>query len=125
MYCIVGFDANMSVALWKSIHFERLLLSESSELTESSNRLKSFDDCSNPSESVSSKPYSSSRLNDDEPVLRKFYHCIIGKGDILYFPDRWMHATLNNDQYNFFVSLFVDKQLLVSRALNPTAFTSK
>lgn len=36
--------------------------------------------------------------------------CVIGPGDLLYFPDRWLHATLNLDSYNFFVSIFLDTQ---------------
>ena len=37
--------------------------------------------------------------------------CVIGPGEILYFPDRWLHATLNLDEFNFFVSLFIDINL--------------
>jgi hypothetical protein len=40
------------------------------------------------------------------------YQCIIYPGEMLYFPDRWMHATLNMNTYNFFVSLFLDLQLM-------------
>lgn len=45
----------------------------------------------------------------DDPNL---FECSIGPGEVLYFPDRWVHATLNLDDYTFFVSLFLDKQLL-------------
>ena len=38
--------------------------------------------------------------------------CTIYPGESLYFPDFWMHATLNLDSYNFFVSLFLDIQLM-------------
>ena len=37
---------------------------------------------------------------------------VISPGEVLYFPDRWMHATLNLDDYNVFVSVFIDLQLL-------------
>ena len=39
------------------------------------------------------------------------HECSIGPGEILYFPDRWVHATLNLDEYTFFMSLFLDKSL--------------
>jgi hypothetical protein len=37
---------------------------------------------------------------------------VISPGEVLYFPDRWMHATINLDDYNVFVSVFIDVQLL-------------
>eukprot|EP01035_Chromulina_nebulosa_P020154 gene20154-26167_t len=40
------------------------------------------------------------------------HHCVIEPGDILYFPDNWMHATVNLDEYNLFVSVFIDNQLI-------------
>lgn len=41
-----------------------------------------------------------------------FFLGVISPGEILYFPDRWMHATLNIEEYNAFVSVFIDIQLL-------------
>lgn len=38
--------------------------------------------------------------------------CVIHPGEILYFPDRWLHGTLNLEPHNFFVSLFLDPQLM-------------
>ena len=38
--------------------------------------------------------------------------CTIQPGEILYFPPMWMHATLNLDAYNVFMSLFIDPQLI-------------
>lgn len=38
--------------------------------------------------------------------------CSIAPNELLYFPDKWVHATLNLDDYNFFVSLFLDVQLM-------------
>ncbi|CAM9135173.1 unnamed protein product, partial [Ectocarpus fasciculatus] len=39
--------------------------------------------------------------------------CVIRPGEVLFFPDRWMHATLNVEDYVFFISLFLDPQLMV------------
>ena len=41
-----------------------------------------------------------------------FFYCTIEPGEVLYFPNKWMHGTLNQEAYNFFVSLFLDIQLL-------------
>lgn len=38
--------------------------------------------------------------------------CVTGPGEMLYFPSSWMHATLNVDEYNVFMSLFLDFQLI-------------
>lgn len=48
----------------------------------------------------------------DHPDL---YECEIFPGDILYFPARWYHGTLNMQGYNFFVSLFLDPQLMKNK----------
>lgn len=40
--------------------------------------------------------------------------CTISPGEILFFPGMYMHATLNIDNYNLFVSLFLDIQLMSS-----------
>eukprot|EP01041_Mallomonas_annulata_P001464 gene1464-2815_t len=45
-------------------------------------------------------------------TTNSIYECVIEAGDILYFPDKWMHGTLNLDDYNFFISLFIDPQLI-------------
>jgi hypothetical protein len=45
-------------------------------------------------------------------VKFKPFECTIRRGDVLYFPDRWMHATLNTEAYNFFISVFLDEQLM-------------
>lgn len=42
----------------------------------------------------------------------KLLECVLGPGEILYFPSMWMHATLNLDPYNVFFSLFLDTQLM-------------
>lgn len=44
--------------------------------------------------------------------LHSFYECVLEPGDMLYFPNSWQHATLNLDDYNLFVSVFLDLQLM-------------
>lgn len=44
---------------------------------------------------------------DERPGTLKFYDCTIGKGEVLYFPSQWHHATLNLDEYTYFVSTFL------------------
>jgi hypothetical protein len=51
-------------------------------------------------------------LVDDVEALADLQQCTLQPGEYLYFPDRWMHATLNLDSYNFFSSLFLDTQLI-------------
>lgn len=46
------------------------------------------------------------------PLLESLYECVLEPGEMLYFPDKWMHATLNLDSYNLFVSVFLDLQLI-------------
>lgn len=40
------------------------------------------------------------------------YECEIEPGEILYFPNNWMHATLNTAKFTMFISTFIDQQLL-------------
>jgi len=35
------------------------------------------------------------------------YLCVLESDDLLYFPDRWMHAVFNLDEYNAFISIFL------------------
>jgi hypothetical protein len=37
---------------------------------------------------------------------RKPYECTLFPGDMIYFPDKWYHATINLDRYTVFVSTF-------------------
>ena len=46
---------------------------------------------------------------EHQPVI---YDCTIYPNEVLFFPDKWMHATLNQEGYNFFVSVFLDKDIL-------------
>lgn len=50
--------------------------------------------------------------NDVAKLSTTLQECIIVPGEILYFPPMWMHATLNTAQYNVFMSLFIDPQLM-------------
>ena len=45
-------------------------------------------------------------------LAQTIQECTIHPGEILYFPPMWMHATLNGDAYNVFMSLFIDPQLI-------------
>ena len=49
---------------------------------------------------------------DDWRKLSDSYECIIRPNEVLFFPSNWMHATLNLDKYNAFVSLFLDVGLI-------------
>lgn len=64
----------------------------------------------------SSGDSSSARSRYGEVANRspRLWECTIGPGEMLYFPAMWMHATLNLDEYNLFVSLFLDLQLMDS-----------
>lgn len=46
---------------------------------------------------------------------QKLYECVVGPGQIIYLPPNWLHATLNLDEYNVFMSLFIDPQLIPKR----------
>lgn len=49
------------------------------------------------------------------PILKngRPYECTLDPGDMIYFPDRWYHATINCDPYTAFVSTFTsDHQYL-------------
>lgn len=45
-------------------------------------------------------------------LSKYLYECEIKPNELLYFPPMWMHATLNTDIYNIFMSLFIDIQLM-------------
>mmetsp|Transcript_36380 Transcript_36380/g.53290 ORF Transcript_36380/g.53290 Transcript_36380/m.53290 type:complete len:95 (-) Transcript_36380:311-595(-) len=48
-------------------------------------------------------------LEDVYPLLKEQqrpWECVIAPGEILYFPDEWMHATINLDVWTVFVSTF-------------------
>jgi hypothetical protein len=47
-----------------------------------------------------------------QQLADNLHECVIRPGEILYFPSMWMHATLNLDTYNVFMSLFMDPQLM-------------
>lgn len=51
------------------------------------------------------------RSNANDGNVLHLYECTLAFGEILYFPAGWMHATLNLEDYNVFVSTFLDTQL--------------
>ena len=45
------------------------------------------------------------------PAHRRPRHdCVLGPGEVLYFPPSWWHATLNEDAHTVFVSSFASDQ---------------
>mmetsp|Transcript_16626 Transcript_16626/g.32203 ORF Transcript_16626/g.32203 Transcript_16626/m.32203 type:complete len:318 (+) Transcript_16626:94-1047(+) len=40
--------------------------------------------------------------NADKPT----HECVLGPSDVIYFPNSWMHATLNIDNYTAFIATF-------------------
>ena len=44
------------------------------------------------------------------PHRRPRHDCVLGPGEVLYFPPRWWHATLNEDAHTVFVSSFASDQ---------------
>ena len=58
-----------------------------------------------------------SQKHSISPSDKKFlqdalYICDLQPNQLLFFPANWMHATLNLDSYNVFMSLFLDPQLM-------------
>ena len=51
-------------------------------------------------------------IDGSEGYLEGLLECVTGPGEMLYFPSNWMHATLNVQEYNVFMSLFLDFQLI-------------
>ena len=47
-----------------------------------------------------------------KPVSELLYVCTLHPNEIIYFPTGWLHGTLNLDEYNVFISTFIDPQLL-------------
>jgi len=45
-------------------------------------------------------------------LAQHLYECELNVNEVLYFPSMWMHATLNMDEYNVFMSVFIDTQLI-------------
>jgi hypothetical protein len=48
----------------------------------------------------------------EEDSAAKPLECVIRPGEILFFPDRWVHGIMNVEDYVFFVSVFLDPQLM-------------
>ena len=45
-------------------------------------------------------------------LAHHLYECELNPNEVLYFPSLWMHATLNMEEYNVFMSVFIDTQLI-------------
>jgi hypothetical protein len=50
-------------------------------------------------------------------VAAKPLECTIGPGEVLYFPDRWWHATINWNPYTAFVSTFASEHEYVAAGM--------
>jgi ribosomal protein L16 Arg81 hydroxylase len=50
----------------------------------------------------------------NDPLLME---CILEPGDVVYFPDKWYHATLNIDKIVVFISTFLSPNLSYSSNL--------
>lgn len=51
---------------------------------------------------------------EKESLLASLQECTIFPNELIFFPSNWMHATLNLEPYNFFVSTFMDPQLITN-----------
>jgi hypothetical protein len=40
------------------------------------------------------------------PSNKKPWECTVSRGEMIYFPDHWHHATVNLEKYTVFVSSF-------------------
>lgn len=78
-----GFDviANTTIQSWINNHDE-------------------FGKCSSP-------PITVDRDGESKEEQQLFYDCTIGSNELLWFPQDWMHATLNTEPYTMFVSVFL------------------
>lgn len=91
------FGANTTVAKWVE-HYYPLLQSFLLEKNNSSGNFQGVPD--------------GFILEEWEKLALELHECTIYPGEALYFPNQWMHATLNVNEYNMFVSVFIDPQLI-------------
>lgn len=58
--------------------------------------------------------FEQAQISQDErnSLVTHLQRCTIYPNELLFFPQYWMHATLNLDDYNMFISTFIDPQLL-------------
>ena len=61
----------------------------------------SYEDMSGPPFGILTKK------TESGPSEKKPFECTIHPGEMIYFPDRWHHATINLDSYTCFVSSFL------------------
>jgi protein-tyrosine phosphatase len=89
--------------------FERLANTTLAEWVGSTD-FGSCTDFSSPS-SLSSTTDEGANMDNDvvagEGGINCFYECTIGRDELIYFPANWYHATLNEDPYTLFASVFL------------------
>lgn len=75
-----------------------------------------FGQCEPAGAPVSSMPLSANRATTTSTTTTSstssgsdpcFYDCSLGAGELVYFPAGWYHATLNQDPYTLFASVFL------------------
>lgn len=128
------FDPNMTVARWVDDVYPTLTSAKNAQRIDIAG---DFNRNTDPQGSLVANLGATARLDsDDTPILGStpmesesltqdgrssevlqqladsLYECVIRPGEVLYFPPMWMHATLNLDEYNVFMSLFLDPQLM-------------
>jgi len=58
--------------------------------------------------------------------LSRLQECVISRGEILYFPNKWHHGAVNLDTYTAFVSTFIDSSHIntsPAKRMQPGAFS--
>jgi len=118
----LGFHPNMTVSAWAKQLDERRELGQQHHLKSASMIVKkkkktklSVEEKEEQEEEEEKEVLSKEDDEDDEgeeqqqeeQMDRLLYDCVVSPGELLYFPDQFLHATLNLDAYNFFVSIFV------------------
>lgn len=104
---------NMTVAQWVDRIYPSLTNTSTTVPDEATATLDGRTDTVDSDEAHTATTTQSVLSESDLAVLSAtLQECTIVPGEILYFPPMWMHATLNTAQYNVFVSLFIDPQLM-------------
>jgi len=76
------------------------------------------------------RPDSSQVIDSDYSILedqvgpssKKPWECTVSRGEMIYFPDHWYHATINLEKYTVFVSSFTtetDGSYMLNNDFNP------
>jgi hypothetical protein len=110
-----GFHPNMTQVEWYETIYPTILLQQQQRQRQQQQQRQQEEVSSLQRKSEERKNKKSTKNEEDqgdEENFDDFYECEIFPGDILYFPDQWYHGTLNMQDYNFFVSVFIDPQLI-------------